>query len=65
MSNEATIVYKVDNYYSKTYDRVVNINDAGLNLNIDLKKIILSDKDFSAPNLADADLFNISDDLYE
>ena len=37
LSNEATIVYKVDNYNSKTYDRVVNINDAGLNLNIDLR----------------------------
>jgi len=65
LSKEATIVYKVDNYYSKIHDRVININDTKLNLNIDLKTIILSDKDFNAPNLADADLFNINDDLYE
>jgi len=53
LSKEAIVSYMVDSIYKKDYDSGVRYNDSNININwlIDMKKIILSDKDKSLPFL--------------
>jgi len=66
-SPTAVFSYKVDNYYAPECDRGVAYNDPqiGITLDIDTDKLLLSDKDKSQPLLAETDLFNYDDNLYE
>ena len=53
LSKEAIVSYMVDSIYKKNYDSGVRYNDSNININwlIDMKKIILSDKDKNLPFL--------------
>ncbi len=67
LSETATFVYKVDNYYSKESDYGIDFNDPALNIDwqINADDLHLSTKDQSHPLLADADkLFDYSENLY-
>lgn len=60
LSNSASFIYKVDNYYAPKYERGIAFNDSDLKINwqIPFDKLRLSDKDKNYPNLANAkDLF--------
>jgi dTDP-4-dehydrorhamnose 3,5-epimerase len=56
LSDEATITYKVDNYYSKEHDRGIAFDDKELKIDwiIPDENISLSEKDKIQPNLKDA-----------
>lgn len=66
-SKTAVFAYKVDNYYAPEYDRGIAYNDPALDIlwGVDLEKLLLSEKDKIHPLLAEADLFNYKDNLYE
>ena len=53
LSKEAIVSYMVDSIYKKDYDSGVRYDDSNININwqIDMKQIILSDKDKSLPFL--------------
>ena len=59
MSDSVEFEYKVDNYYSKEYDRSIRYDDPSIGIDWDklLKGIepILSEKDYNAPLLKDSD----------
>jgi len=57
LSDTATVVYKVDNYYSPKYERGIAFDDKELSIDWVLPKDIikLSDKDKSLPLLANAE----------
>ena len=60
LSNSATFSYKVDNYYAQKYDRGIAFDDPklGINWQLPLADLRLSDKDKKLPNLLDTtDLF--------
>ena len=59
LSDEAIVVYKVDNYYSPKHDRSIRFDDPEININWRLPKdeIIVSEKDRNAPYLKDAEIF--------
>lgn len=68
LSEEAVFSYKVDNYYSKEFDRGIAFDDAELNIDwqIDTNVLKLSDKDQMQPLLRDVDkLFDYGENLYE
>lgn len=54
LSSHATVIYKVDNYYSAEHDAGLAYDDAKLDINWPLapKQIVLSTKDQQQPNLA-------------
>lgn len=56
LKDNTEILYKVDNYYSKENERIVNYLDPEINLDIDVLKPILSEKDRIAPLLKDCDI---------
>ena len=66
-SETAVFAYKVDNYYAPEYDRGIAYNDPAIDISwgIDFDKLLLSEKDKMQPLLAEADLFNYNDNLYE
>ena len=67
LSETATFVYKVDNYYSKESDYGIDFNDPALNIDwqINADDLHLSAKDQSHPLLADADKpFDYRKNLY-
>ena len=53
LSSEAIVSYKVDQYYNKDYDAGINYNDSSIAIdwNLNINKIILSDKDKKLPEL--------------
>lgn len=57
LTDNVNILYKMDELYFPEYDRVLNFQDTSinLNLNMDLKKLIIADKDKKAPMLKDID----------
>ena len=67
MSDEAVFAYKVDSYYSPKNDRGIAFDDPaiGIQWQIDLSKLQLSDKDTKQPLLETADLFDYGVNLYE
>ncbi len=65
-SPTAIFSYKVDNYYAPEYDRGVLYCDAsiGIDWDIEIDRLLLSEKDNNQPILADAEVFDFSNDLY-
>jgi dTDP-4-dehydrorhamnose 3,5-epimerase len=60
LSGSATFAYKVDNYYAPKYDRglAFDDNNIGIDWQLPLEQLQLSDKDKSHPDLVNArDLF--------
>jgi dTDP-4-dehydrorhamnose 3,5-epimerase len=59
LSETAIFQYKVDNYYNKDCDRGIAFNDPALGIDwqIDLSQVQLSDKDSKQPLLKDAEVF--------
>ena len=55
LTENVEFVYKVDNYYSKDCDRSIRFDDPKINVDWGISKPILSDKDLSAPLLAESD----------
>ncbi len=55
LSDTATFAYKCDNFYSKTHDAGISFNDPALNIDweIDIDRVILSDKDRHQPSFGD------------
>lgn len=66
-SATAVFSYKVDNYYAPDCDRGISYKDPelGIVLDMDTDKLLLSEKDKMQPLLAEADIFNYEDNLYE
>lgn len=66
-SETAVFAYKVDNYYAPEYDRGVAYDDPDIDISwgVGLEKLLLSEKDQMQPSLAEADLFEYKDNLYE
>jgi dTDP-4-dehydrorhamnose reductase/dTDP-4-dehydrorhamnose 3,5-epimerase len=56
LTENVEIQYKVDEYYSKEYDRSIRFDDPELNIDWKTKSPILSDKDKNAPFLKDSDV---------
>jgi dTDP-4-dehydrorhamnose 3,5-epimerase len=67
LSEEAIFAYKVDNYYSPECDRGMAFNDAaiGIDWQLGIEQLKLSDKDTKQPLLKNADCFNFEMNLYE
>ena len=57
LSDIAIISYKVDSFYNKKYERILNPLDPEIGLNLDLRNKLMSDKDKSAPFLNKIKLF--------
>lgn len=59
LSETAIFQYKVDHYYNKDCDRGIAFNDPALGIDwqIDLSQVQLSDKDSKQPLLKDAEVF--------
>ena len=66
LEDDTVFAYKVDNYYSPENDRGIAFNDPaiGIDWNIELEALNLSDKDTKQPLLVDADLFTYGEKLY-
>jgi len=66
LEDDTIFAYKVDNFYSPENDRGIAFDDSaiGINWQLNTEQLQLSDKDQKQPLLADADLFNVEDDLY-
>lgn len=67
LSEEAIFAYKVDNYYSPECDRGLAFNDAaiGIDWQVGIEQLTLSEKDTKQPLLKDADCFDFEINLYE
>ena len=52
ISEEAIISYKVDNYYNKSFERIIKYDDPFLKINwgIDSNDLIISEKDLNDLN---------------
>ena len=59
LSETAVFAYKVDNYYNKDCDRGIAFNDAALGIDwqVNLAQVQLSDKDSKQPLLSAAEVF--------
>ena len=55
LTDDVEFCYKVDNLYSKEYDRGIVFNDPTMGIDWGIDKPILSAKDLSAPLLKDSD----------
>lgn len=67
LSETAIFSYKCDNYYSPENDRGILFSDPdlGIDWKLDIKNLVLSDKDKVQPLLKDAvDLFDYNTNLY-
>lgn len=53
LTDNVNILYKMDDVYAPEYDRILNVKDPmlGINLNIDFSKITIAEKDKEAPFL--------------
>jgi len=67
LSETATFIYKVDNFYSPENDRGLSYNDNLLNIDweLSIKDIKLSKKDTKQPGFLDAEYFDFKINLYE
>lgn len=60
LSDEATILYKCNDYYNKSLERGIHWNDPQINIDWKIKSPILSEKDQALPalkDMLDSDLF--------
>ena len=55
LSENAEVQYKVDNLYSKEYDRSIRFDDPTINIKWPTYAYILSEKDIKAPMLTESD----------
>ncbi len=55
LEDETEILYKVDDFYSKEYDRSIRFDDPEIAVDWQVENPILSDKDMEAPFLAQSD----------
>ena len=55
MEDNTEILYKVDNFYSKTHDRAIRYDDPQIGIKWSIQEPFLSDKDALAPYLSDSD----------
>lgn len=55
LTDNVEVQYKVDEYYSKEYDRSIRWNDPEISIDWPVKDPILSEKDRNAPFLKDSD----------
>tara|TARA_B100000989_G_scaffold298277_1_gene286863 strand:+ start:11449 stop:11997 length:549 start_codon:yes stop_codon:yes gene_type:complete len=51
VSNSATVIYQVDNYYNPSYEYGINALDPKLNIDLNFKNIIRSNRDINFPKL--------------
>lgn len=56
LTDNAEIIYKLDNYYNIEADRSIRFDDPDLNIDWGIKDPILSEKDKNAPYLKDSDI---------
>ena len=56
LSDEADVLYKVNQEYSPEHDRGILWKDPTINISWPIKNLILSEKDLVLPLLKDADL---------
>ena len=59
LSEEATVYYKCNDYYSKELERGVRWDDPELNIDWDISDPVLSEKDSKLPLLKDIDDINL------
>ena len=59
LSEEADVIYKVDNVYAPKYEGGIIWNDPDININWPIKKPILSDKDKNWPTLKELESKNL------
>ena len=64
-SESAIISYKVDNFYSKENERIINVKDQSLKLDLDFNSFNISKKDLEAPNLNESYFFDYNINYYE
>ncbi len=66
LEDETVFAYKVDNYYSPENDRGIAFDDPsiGIDWQMKLSSLKLSEKDRHQPHLSDADLFAYDEKLY-
>lgn len=66
LSEFATFLYKVDNYYNPEHDRGIAFDDPELGINwlLEKEKLQLSAKDLKLPKFSHADFINFKDNLY-
>jgi len=66
LSDEAIFSYKVDNKYTPEFERGIIFNNSSLNVdwNIDLEKVILSEKDKINKDISEVELFDYNNNLY-
>lgn len=66
LEDETVFAYKVDNYYSPENDRGMAFNDPtlGVDWQLDISTLNLSEKDMKQPLLKDAELFDYKVNLY-
>ena len=64
-SEYAVVSYKVDNFYSKKSEKIINIKDSNLNLNLDFSQFIISEKDSNSNNLNDVTDFDYNINYYD
>jgi dTDP-4-dehydrorhamnose 3,5-epimerase len=67
LEEDTVFAYKVDNYYSLKCDRGIAFDDKtiGIDWQLDFKELKLSDKDTKQPSLADAEVFDFNENLYD
>lgn len=56
LCDNSEVIYKVDEYYNKDFDRSIFYNDLEIGINWGVKKPILSEKDKNAPLLCQSDV---------
>ncbi|WP_198305491.1 dTDP-4-dehydrorhamnose 3,5-epimerase [Arcobacter vandammei] len=67
LEDHTTFAYKVDNYYSPECDRGIAFDDVdlGIDWQVEIEKLLLSEKDKKQPKLKDTnDLFDFGVDYY-
>lgn len=64
-SEYAVVSYKVDNFYSKKSEKIINIKDSNFNLNLDFNEFIMSEKDSNSTNLNDVIDFDYYINYYD
>jgi dTDP-4-dehydrorhamnose 3,5-epimerase len=66
LSEYAIFSYKVDNYYSREHERGLLYSDIsmGIDWQLPIEKLKLSQKDLKQPTLDQIESFNFSNDLY-
>ena len=67
LEDDTVFAYKVDNYYSPENDRGIAFDDSaiGIDWQIDIALLKLSEKDTRHPGLEEADLFDYGVDYYD